>query len=150
MFESLFTPSGAQRGASFAAVDLSETDDAFHLEAELPGVRADEVEFLVDGRELTLRVRREEVAPESSTDAPTRSRRERPVGAFERKFELPSPVDADAVEASLELGILKVRLTKVAADQPRRIAVQAKRPGRAPSTPPTTCFTTVHCKEIPC
>ena len=42
MFESLFTPSGAQRGASFAAVDLSETDDAFHLEAELPGVRADE------------------------------------------------------------------------------------------------------------
>jgi HSP20 family protein len=96
-------------------VDVLEEEKAFLIEAELPGVRIEDVELNVDKSVLTLR-----------------AERRRGHGTFARSFTLPEAVDASAIEAELEDGVLTVRLPKKAAVLPRRVTVKA-RSLRAPS-----------------
>jgi HSP20 family protein len=53
-------------------------------------------------------------------------RRERFSGSFDRRVRLPFAVDADAVKASFTDGVLEVRLPRVEADRPRKIAIDSK------------------------
>jgi HSP20 family protein len=88
-------------------VDLLETEDAFLLYAELPGVEREAIELHADGSRLILSGERQ-----PPTDASGFVRMERSYGAFRRVFELALPVDAEAITARFERGILEVRVPK--------------------------------------
>jgi HSP20 family protein len=103
-------------------VDLYETDDAFVLKAELPGLTKDDLHLEVHDRTLTMCGERKQEA-EISEDR--YHRRERTYGSFQRVFTLPTPIDAEKVQASFKDGMLELRLPKHETAKPRRIAVQS-------------------------
>jgi HSP20 family protein len=103
----------------YPLVNVREEMDAFHVEAEVPGVTQEHVEVLIrHGTELTLRGERN--APSESG---TWHYQERGLGRFERSLTLPAPVDADKVQARLENGVLCLVLPKTEAVKPHRIPV---------------------------
>ena len=104
-------------------VNVWEDTEAFHLEAELPGLTQEQVHVAVTNRnQVTLQGERL-----ASDDSKGRwLRRERGFGRFQRILRLPLPVDADKVEAKLEDGLLHVVLPKSEEARPRKIAVKAQ------------------------
>lgn len=127
----------------FPAVNLRETDDAFTVEAELPGISVSDVDISVSGDSLVLKGARrgDAVATDSTADraasgaadhptaAPAGEKvvwllRERGSGAFERRLTLPVAVDSLRVEARLVDGVLTVVCPKLAACQPRKVEVR--------------------------
>ena len=121
-------------GRSFPPVNVSESDDAVTVEAELPGIDASDVDISVAGDELVLKGERPACTgkPAGGTgDGDTAKgvtwhRRERGSGPFERRISLPVAVDAARVEARLTDGVLIVTCPKAAEAQPHKVAV---RPG---------------------
>jgi HSP20 family protein len=103
------------------AVDIWAKDDEVIVEAELPGVEAEDVDIAVEGDVLTLRGKRG-----GSPDEEARPyRQERGFGEFSRSFRLPFRVEAGSVDARFANGVLEIKLPRAEADRPRRIAVQA-------------------------
>jgi HSP20 family protein len=118
----------------FPAVNVSESDDAVMIEAELPGLDTADIDITVHGDELVLKGSRPAAAePRGETGAAstpaeervTWHRRERGCGAFERRLTLPVAVDASRVEARLVQGVLTVTCPKTAASQPQKVAVRS-------------------------
>ena len=101
-------------------VDLEETDDAYVLEAELPGVKREDVNIELVGNELSIMGEIKE--PERKGTVRRQSRR---TGRFAYRVSLPSHLDPDKVEAKLEGGILKVSVPKSERAQRRRIEIKA-------------------------
>lgn len=91
------------------AIDVYETDDAYLIEADLPGVAAENVELRLQGSLVTLCGSRRSITL-------TKSGRsvwvERGQGRFCRTFHLDSPVDTEHIETRCEQGIYHVRLPK--------------------------------------
>jgi HSP20 family protein len=114
--EGVFTP----------LVDIEETDDAWIIEAELPGVRREDVNVEVDGAELAITG---EIKERERTGI--LRRRTRPVGRFEYRVTLPSAIDSSKIDANLKDGILTVRVPKPENARPRRIEVQTQEPREA-------------------
>jgi HSP20 family protein len=109
--------------APFPPVNVWEDGEAFYVEAELPGLKQDQVHVAVTNRsELTLQGERQ---PEEAAGG-SWHRRERGFGKFQRVLTLPGPVDAEKVEARLEQGVLRLRLPKAEEARPRRIEVKAE------------------------
>jgi|SRR4051812_10888981 len=109
-------------GRGFPAVNLWESDDNLYLEAELPGLKAENLDVTVVGSELTLKGER----PDGPPPADSFHRRERGTGAFTRLIRLPSEVNADGVEASLNDGVLLLTLPKAETAKPRKIKVNGE------------------------
>ncbi|MGC3969703.1 MAG: Hsp20/alpha crystallin family protein [Pirellulales bacterium] len=103
----------------FPSLNVWEEADVLHAEAELPGVKSEDLDISVVGKQLTLRGRRGGPAVEQAVY----HRRERAGGEFSRTVTLPYEVDADKVEASLVDGVLKLTLPKAEAAKPRKIAI---------------------------
>jgi HSP20 family protein len=101
-------------------VDIYETDDALVLTAMLPGVSKDEVSIEVHNNTLILRGERK---PASAVADERYYRRECVYGPFQRSFVLPATVDQNQVQATYHDGFLELRLPKVEAAKPRRIAI---------------------------
>ena len=110
----------AGAGAEVPALNVWEDEDKFIAEAELPGVRNEDIEISVMGGTLTLKGERKIQAPAEGVW----HRRERVFGPFTRVVELGRPVDSEGVEASFQHGVLTVTLPKAAAAKPRRIEVR--------------------------
>ncbi len=106
----------------FPAVDVTETNDAVHLAADLPGVDLDLLDLNVTGQILRLRGT---VGLVSVGQGGTSHRCERHVGPFERILALPCAVNADAAHAELRNGVLQVRLPKTVASAGHKIPVRA-------------------------
>ncbi|HEY7157249.1 MAG TPA: Hsp20/alpha crystallin family protein [Gemmataceae bacterium] len=110
----------------FPLVNVREEADAFHVEAEVPGVTREQLEvFVRHGTELTLQGERMPAGSESGTWR----HHERGSGRFHRVLTLSVPVDADKVEAQLEHGVLRLLLPKAEAVKPHRIPVQGANGG---------------------
>ncbi len=92
------------------SVDIYETDDAFHLAAELPGVPLANVRIEVDGGSVTLSGERH--FPPPGLRKEDCQRLEGGYGSFKRTFALPTPVAGDGVRAVLKDGVLRVTLPK--------------------------------------
>jgi HSP20 family protein len=108
---------------SFPLVNVWEDADAFHVEAELPGLKQEDVQVAVTHRnQVTIQGERK---PDETLQGAWH-RRERGFGRFQRSFTLPAAVDTDKVEARLEHGILRLTLPKAEEARPRRIAVKAE------------------------
>ncbi len=104
------------------AVDIREEDDAFFVDAEVPGLAAEDVDVDVEKNVLTIRGERK---IENEENGDKFRRVERRYGSFSRSFTLPDTVEADAISADLNNGVLSLRLPKKEAPTPRKIAVTA-------------------------
>jgi HSP20 family protein len=93
-------------------VDVDETGDAWTVEVRLPGVAAEEVTIDVNDRELVIRTARTE-------ESAGRSR----YSDFSYRLAVPSDVDVDAIDATMDHGLLLVRLPRTRASRSRRISV---------------------------
>jgi HSP20 family protein len=102
------------------AVDIEELEDAYVVEAEVPGVKREDVNIEVSGNELTIsgevKVREREGIIR---------RRTRRVGEFEFRVLLPNEVNAEGIDAKLNDGVLTVRIPKAERAQRRRIEVKS-------------------------
>ena len=120
---------GGRMGGGFTpAVDIYEDKDAIYLTAELPGVKPEDVHVSVDKGVLTLRGERR-MEREDKQDGYHRV--ERSYGSFTRSFVLPDTVDADAIDASCDQGVLNLKLPKKPAAQPRRINIRGTKGSNA-------------------
>ena len=112
----------AEEVSVFPSLNVWEDEDAFSVEAELPGVAMKDLEILVSNQnQLTLKGLRQETHAENSV----LHRQERQYGTFNRSLTLPSPVDESKVEARLEHGVLRIRLPKHERVKPRKIQIKA-------------------------
>lgn len=102
-------------------VDLNETDDAYILEAELPGLTKDDISLSVQNDVVTLKGKRERKSEEKKDGF---SRIERSYGSFERSFRVPGGVDTAKVDAKFDNGVLRVTLPKPEESKPRQIEVK--------------------------
>ncbi len=115
---------GLSKQAFQVAVDIREEDDAFYVDAEVPGMAAEDVKVDVENKVLTLSGERKVEKEETEG---TYRRVERQYGSFTRSFSLPETVDADNISADLKDGVLELRLPKKEAPTPRKIAVNASK-----------------------
>jgi len=102
------------------AMDLVESGDHFVLRADLPGMSEDDVS--IEFEDGTLTVSGERKAEHESQDEGFH-RVERSFGAFSRSLTLPKGIDADAVTASFDRGVLEIRIPKPEQKKPRRIEI---------------------------
>jgi len=109
------------------AMDLVEAEDHFVLKADLPGLSEEDVHIDVEGDVLTVSGERK---AEHEDKREGYVRVERSYGSFRRSLTLPEGVDADAVSASFDRGVLEVRIPKPEQRKPRRVAIQV---GGAPA-----------------
>src|SRR5512133_424677 len=102
------------------ALDISERKDAYLVTVELPGLRPEDLDITLEDGLLTIQGERQ-FTSESSEEQYHRV--ERSSGAFRRSITLPAHVMADAVEASMEDGVLRILVPKAEDAKPTRIQV---------------------------
>jgi HSP20 family protein len=108
------------RGAPDAwtpAVETEESDDAYTIRAELPGMKSDDVDIELRGNELRI-------TGEVNEEKPGRTLRHRH-GKFAYRATLPTDADGDQADAQLADGILTVRLPKTTVAQTRKIEIKS-------------------------
>lgn len=103
------------------AVDIKEEADRYLLHADIPGVKADDIEVSMDKGVLTIKGERKHESTESKEGY---KRVERTHGVFMRRFALPDGVDGEQITASSKEGVLEVVIPKSEPEQPRRIEVR--------------------------
>jgi HSP20 family protein len=111
-------------------VDIAERKDAYVLTVELPGVKVEDLEIEFQDGLLTIQGARALTQDSSEEQFRVLERR---YGLFRRSITLPPHVQADAIEASTEDGVLQVVVPKVEEATPKRIEVHAVR-ALAPAT----------------
>lgn len=108
-------------GTWFPAVDIHETDEAIVLQAELPGLKKEDIEIEVKENILILK-------GERTTDKDVKEknyyRQERRLGKFFRSFTLPAAIDSAKVAASYKAGVLEVKILKPQEQKPAQIDIK--------------------------
>jgi HSP20 family protein len=106
-------------GGFVPVADLEETDDAYIIEVELPGVKKGDIDVSLSGRRLTIAGERKE-----KERTGVLRRRVRSMGRFRYEMMLPGDVDEDSVEAKLDDGVLTVRIAKRSGDTLRHVEIK--------------------------
>ncbi len=109
------------------AVDVYEDGDSIQLKAELPGIKADDVSIDVENNVLTIRGERR-LEREDKREGYRRI--ESSYGAFARSFALPESAETDKIEATIEDGVLKLRIPKLHEAMTKRIQVKSASEGK--------------------
>ncbi len=112
---------GTAPSAFMPPADVVVTDDAVTVLIDVPGLKADALD--VELHEDLLTVRGERRWPYAAKDGGVR-RVERGFGKFERTLRVPAGLDASAIGASLEDGVLSLTLPKPAEQRPHRIEIE--------------------------
>ena len=134
LFNTFFDTPSSGNGAPalrrwIPAMDIAETGEEFVLRADLPGLSEGEVNIELDDNVLTISGERKSEREERKEGY---HRVERSSGSFSRSLTLPEGVDADAVKASFDKGVLEVRIPKPEQRKPRKVAISVA--GAAPKT----------------
>ncbi len=108
--------------AQFPPVNVWTGEQKAVVTAEVPGVKAEDLEVSIEDGELTIRCMR---APENLKEGEQYVRQERWHGEFSRSVSLPFRIDQDKVSASCKDGILRVELPRAEEAKPSRIPIQA-------------------------
>jgi HSP20 family protein len=108
-------------GGWFPSLDIAEKGEAIVVKAELPGMKADEIELSVDGNMLTVSGEKKDETKETKDNYYHVERR---YGKFQRTIQLPSEVDKSKIEAKMEDGVLTVTLPRSEEAKPRKIQVK--------------------------
>lgn len=106
--------------------DVDETDQAYLLSVDLPGVKKEDIKVDLTENVLTISGERKHEHEEKTRGT---RRYERAYGQFQRSFTLPQTVEVDKVEANLEDGVLRIALPKSEQSKPRSIEVQPGKGG---------------------
>jgi HSP20 family protein len=101
-------------------VDIEEQDNAYVIDAELPGVEKDDVNIELVANELMITGEIKEREREGIL-----RKRTRRIGRFEYRVRLPEQVDADNIDAKLKDGVLTVRVPKLERAERRQIQVKS-------------------------
>jgi HSP20 family protein len=120
LFDAFFGADREQGRRWVPPVDLVEAEDHFVLKADLPGLSEDDVN--VEVQDGTLAISGERHAEHESHEHGW-YRLERSFGSFHRSLTLPDGVDADAISARFENGVLEVRIPKPEERKPRRVEI---------------------------
>lgn len=114
-------PAGASEMMN-VAFDVKETDEAFVIHADVPGMDVKDIEIKLQNNRLNISGKREQEKTEKSD---TYYCYERSHGSFSRSFTLPEGVDGDKVGADLKQGVLTVTLPKKPQAKPKQISVKS-------------------------
>ncbi|MGP3970437.1 Hsp20/alpha crystallin family protein [Streptomyces sp. 6N223] len=109
----------AERVSWAPLADLTETDDAYVVEAELPGLKHEDVDISVGEREIAITGELKEAEIKGTLHSSTRR-----TGHFEYRATLPGQVNADAVTATLKEGVLTVIIPKAAETGVRHVEIE--------------------------
>lgn len=121
LFGALERPARGMGAGVFPAINLTQDNDKYYLRAELPGIKVDDLDIQVTGKNISIAGERK--IPSVSENAKYH-RREREAGKFSRALTLPGDIDAEKVDASFVRGILTVEIPKAEAQKPRQIIVK--------------------------
>jgi HSP20 family protein len=113
-------PAGSTMRRWMPPMDLVETDENFVLRADLPGLGEDDINIEFDDGTLTVSGERK---AEHEAKNEGYYRVERAFGSFSRSLTLPQGTDPEAVTASVDRGVLEVRIPKPEQRKPRRIEI---------------------------
>lgn len=114
-------PAAFQRPRHGPAFNVTEQADRYVIEAEVPGLRDEDISIEATTQSVTLRGKRPVIAPEGYSA----HRQERGTLEFARSFSFESKLDLEHVKATLTDGVLHVELGKRAEAQPRQITIQS-------------------------
>lgn len=103
------------------ALDLSETAEAFIVEAAVPGLKQEDLNVMVENNVLTISG---EIKQEEESKQRNYHRVERRYGSFQRTLTLPNTIKTDAIKATLTNGVLRLELPKQEAAKQRRIDIK--------------------------
>ncbi|MFA5663151.1 Hsp20/alpha crystallin family protein [Castellaniella sp.] len=95
-------------------IDVTESDSAYTVKAEVPGVRKEDVKVAIEGNTVSIRV--EKTAEDIEKEGETVLRRERYRGVQVRRFSLAHDIDVAGSEARCTDGVLELSLPKKVAD----------------------------------
>ena len=113
----------ASRNAWVPALDVRETESAFVVTVDLPGMEPEDVNVTFENGALTISGTR---VFTKEDDEETYHRIERSFGTFARSIRLPRTADTEKIEATFEKGVLDVSIPKSEAAKPRTIEVTSK------------------------
>jgi HSP20 family protein len=102
-------------------VDLSETEDNYRIELDIPGMTRDDITISYQDNQLAISGERREEARDEDNEY---VRVERSFGHFYRAFRLPKTVNADEIEAAYDNGVLTINVPKAEESKPHRIEIQ--------------------------
>jgi HSP20 family protein len=119
--DGLFQGAPSTAVAYIPAVDVREEADRFVVEADLPGVAPADIDVSAEKGVLTIRGERKTEKREQSTGY---ERLERVSGSFARRFALPENVQADAIKARFNHGVLEVSIPKQPVVAAKRVQVE--------------------------
>jgi len=114
--------SSPESSGVFPPLIVAEDGDAIYVEAEITGIKAEDLDISVVGRTLTLSGERK---PEE-TENVCYHRRERKWGSFRKALTLPDDVNPDAIRAECKNGMLKLVLPKAEHVKPRKITIKGE------------------------
>ena len=127
LFDSFFTDQlpelfpGDQPPRTSIPTNIAETDKAYVLSFEMPGLDEQDIDVRVHDRQLVITAERKE---EEKTEGRTWHRVEQRYGQIARSILLPESVRTDAVDASYKQGILTVTVPKRPESQPRKVQIK--------------------------
>jgi HSP20 family protein len=96
--------------------DIGETEDAYLVMVDLPGVNKKDIDIQVHDREVT-------VSGEVTRREGRWFRRSRPVGSFELRATVPGDIEPDGIDADLSEGVLRLTIPKAEKSKPRRVEI---------------------------
>jgi HSP20 family protein len=103
------------------AVDVSEFEDRYEVEVEVPGMKKEDIKVSFEDGILRLTGEKKQ---EEKTDKKNFHRIERSYGSFERAFRIPGEVQADAIKARYDNGVLNISIPKAEEAKPRQIEIK--------------------------
>lgn len=103
-------------------IDVSEKDNKFYVNAEIPGIAKEDIDLSISGDVISISAEIEQHDEQKKGDKVLRS--ERYFGSVSRSFQLPDKIKADEAEASYENGILKLVLPKETASQRQKLEIK--------------------------
>jgi len=128
LFEDFFTEEKAlapfqANGKMLPAIDIKETDEAITVDAEMPGLKQEEITVNLEEGVLTISAERKQEKDEKTKNV---HRLERFYGKMERKLALPQTVEDGKVEAEYKNGVLHVMFPKKATAKAKAVTVKVK------------------------
>ena len=122
LFEPFFDVA-PMRSNRVPAIDVKETENAYSLEAELPGITDKDIELKLEGNMLTLSTKKEEKKEEKTDNYLLKERKSY---SFTRSFVVPEDVDAEKISAEFKNGLLTLSLPKSEKAKPKMLEIKVK------------------------
>jgi len=122
--EQMFDEAPYQRASAgvFPLINLTEDKNNYYVRAELPGVKADELDIQASANSIAISGERKIAAEDQNARY---HRKEREAGSFSRMIGLPGDIDTNKIDAKLENGILNVVISKAEAAKPKQITIKS-------------------------